>query len=75
MIRSDQKQETLAKNWKHPIGTPVVLRKDDGTLVKTKTRSDADLIGGRAVIWLEGISGCYDLSRVTPVEVIEEVEG
>jgi hypothetical protein len=55
--------------WIHPIGTPVRVRKDDGSFVETRTRSMAEMLGGHsAVIWLEGISGCYLLDRVKPIE-------
>lgn len=58
--------------WKHPIGTPVLVTKDDGTTIETKTRSPAEVLAGHtAVIWLEGISGCYLLSRVKPLAQAE----
>ncbi len=54
-------------NEKHPIGCNVVVRKDDGTEVKTVTRSEAMVLSGHsAVIWLKGIIGCYALDSVTP---------
>jgi hypothetical protein len=54
-------------NERHTIGTPVTLRKDDGTLVDTMTKSAAQVLSGHtAVIWLEGVSGCYALERVSP---------
>ncbi len=54
-------------NRRYPIGTDVVLKKDDGSLLETKTRSAAQVLSGHsAVIWVEGVSGCYLLSRVTP---------
>jgi hypothetical protein len=52
-------------NKNHPPETPVVLTKDDGSEVETKTRSGAWLLGGHtAVVMVEGISGCYLLERV-----------
>ncbi|WP_374650281.1 hypothetical protein [Rhizorhabdus sp.] len=34
----------------------------------TRTRSKAEVLSGHsAVIWLDGISGCYLLDRVTPI--------
>lgn len=52
-------------NKSNPIGTPVILRKDDGTEVDTVTTSEAQMLSGHtAVIWLKGISGCYALDRV-----------
>lgn len=54
-------------NAKYPVGTAVVLKADGGQNVATKTRSEASILSGHsAVIWLEGISGCYLLDRVTP---------
>lgn len=55
-----------AWNRQHRIGTPVTVRRSDGSTVHTVTKSDAYLLGhGQAVILLEGISGCYALDRVT----------
>jgi hypothetical protein len=54
-------------NSAHPVGTPVTVRLDNGRTHATKTRSRAAIIGDHsAVIWLEGMSGCYALERVTP---------
>jgi hypothetical protein len=54
-------------NERHTIGTPVTVRKDDGTFVDTVTKSEAQVLSGHsAVIWLEGVRGCYLLERVTP---------
>lgn len=51
-----------------PVGHPVVVRMDCGDRVSTVTRSAAEVLSGHsAVIWLENISGCYLLDRVTPV--------
>lgn len=53
-------------NNAHPlIGVPVIVKLDDGTEMATRTRSQAEILSGHsAVIWLEGISGCYLLNRV-----------
>jgi hypothetical protein len=51
-----------------PVGQPVLLRKDNGEAVETVTRSRAEVLSGHsAVIWLEGVAGCYLLDRVVPV--------
>jgi hypothetical protein len=55
----------VARGWRHPIGTHVTVRKDNGELVHARTRSMASVVGGTAVIWVEGIAGCYALERVT----------
>lgn len=48
------------------IGTPVEVRKDDGSILATRTRSAPWLVGGHtAVIMVEGISGGYSLERVS----------
>lgn len=65
------------ENWnlKHPIGTEVTVGMDSGEIRATKTRSAAQMLGAEpsknspghtAVIFLDGISGCYLLSRVRP---------
>jgi hypothetical protein len=57
-----------AFNAKYPVGQKVSVRKDAGDGVITITRSKAEVLSGHsAVIWLEGISGCYLLDRVTPI--------
>lgn len=54
-----------AWNLQHPVGTAVVVTKDLGEPVHTKTRSVAQrLLSGTPVIWLDGITGCYLLERV-----------
>lgn len=54
-------------NARYPEGTEVTVRKDDGEFISTKTCSLASVLGGHtAVVWLDGISGCYLLDRVTP---------
>jgi len=54
-------------NDANPVGTTVHVRLDSGKSLETVTTSDAQVMGGHSVvIWLDGISGCYDLERVTP---------
>lgn len=65
-----------AFNFDCEVGGRVALNRD-GTSKPfiTTTRTTAQILGGHtAVVWLEGISGCYGLSHVTPipVEVSEE---
>lgn len=51
------------KNW--PIGTRVIVTKDDGSKLFTKTSSAPWMLGGHTpVILVEGISGCHLLDRV-----------
>lgn len=60
----------LARLWNFywPVGTPVMLTKDDGSVVETRTVSKAvPEAYDDATILLEGLSGRWLLSRVTPV--------
>lgn len=51
-----------------PIGGKVTVRLDNGDVMKTTTRSTACIFSGHTpVVFLEGISGCYLLDRVTPI--------
>lgn len=53
-------------NARVPVGSSVDVVKDRGEVIQTVTRSHAIVLSGHtAVIWLEGISGCYLLDRVT----------
>lgn len=57
-----------AFNAKYPVGTKVFVKRDNGEGQVTTTRSKADVLSGHsAVIWLDGISGCYLLDRVSAV--------
>jgi hypothetical protein len=57
-----------AFNARWPVGQRVTVRKDGGDGIETVTRSAAEVLSEHtAVIWLEGISGCYLLDRVTPI--------
>ena len=59
-------------NARNPVGTKVVVRLDDGRKILTTTRTTAQLLSVHsAVIWLDGISGCYMLDRVTVAEEVE----
>ena len=53
-------------NERYPVGTRVSVRRDDGTVTRTKTRSRAWVLAGVCpVVMVEGIRGAYLLSRVT----------
>lgn len=57
-------------NAQHKAGIGVIVKLDGGKLKYTKTRSEAWELGhGQPVIMLEGISGGYDLARVTPMTI------
>jgi hypothetical protein len=72
MGNKDKKARALKEcadwNHAHPIGTPVELTTDSKGVIHTKTTAAAQLIpsSNLPVIWVEGISGCYLLSRVKP---------
>jgi hypothetical protein len=56
-------------NSRHRVGTSVQYRKDDQSIVTTKTRSEAYVLSGHtSVILVEGIDGCVALERVSPIE-------
>lgn len=63
----EKQQQSFCDAWKYPEGTPVTVRKDDGSVVATSTRSMPWMVGGTAVILLEDFSGGYSLERVRPV--------
>jgi hypothetical protein len=57
--------EVDAFNATASIGDVVNVRLDNGETFTTKTRSEAQLLGGHTpVIWVDGISGAYLLDRV-----------
>jgi len=54
-------------NVQCPIGTWVAVKRADGSVLETKTRSPAWVLGdGTPVVMVAGISGGYLLDRVTP---------
>ena len=72
---SPKEQEQACEIWnlKYPIGTPVTVEMDSGEIRATTTRSVAWMLGAEpsrkdpghsAVVLMDGISGCYLLSRV-----------
>lgn len=65
--RSAQRVADIWNTANPVIGTPVTVTLDTGEQRETVTRSAAEVLGGHtAVVWLEGIVGCYDLRRVRP---------
>lgn len=56
-------------NAAHQVGAAVSVKLDGGEVRETVTNSEAQVMGGHtAVIWLDGIRGCYDLDRVTSLK-------
>lgn len=65
MQRVNDAEIALARNWNVPVGTEVDVAMDDGTVRRTTVLSVPWMVGGTAVIKLDGISGGYRLTRVT----------
>ena len=64
-----ERLQAICDQWNsaHPVGAEVVVLTDTKGPIFTRTRSEAQVLSGHTpVIWLEGISGCYDLERVKP---------
>lgn len=61
--------EQQASEWndKIPEGTPVLLTDDFGDKHETKTRSIAWVLGGNAVVMVDGRAGGYLLDRIKPI--------
>jgi hypothetical protein len=62
-----KKLQAKVDDWNkdHKVGTRVEYRKDDHSILRTVTRSRAEVLSGHtAVIWLEGVTGCVDLDHV-----------
>lgn len=61
-----ENQRVIEWNRLNPEGTSVNVKKDDGSIFPTKTRSVAWLLGRHtAVVLVDGIAGGYMLERVT----------
>lgn len=67
-----RRNRAALKAWKGvPAGTRVRVTRDDGSVLDTRTRSDAYALGdGTAVVLVEGIVGAHALERVTRVRTI-----
>lgn len=58
-----------AFNERHPVGQRVAVILDNRERKYTTTRSPASVLSGHsAVVWLDGMSGCYMLDRVIPLD-------
>lgn len=61
------KNDLKVENWnlKFPVGSRVIVTKDDKSQLETYTTSEAYVLSGHTpVIHLSGVSGCYLLDRV-----------
>lgn len=64
-MRKSPRQKVDPAMTKLEVGTPVIVRKDDGSEVPTNVSIKPwQLSYGAWVIGLDGISGGYDLQRV-----------
>lgn len=64
--------DALVEVWSTiPIGTAVVVRRDNGSEFRTVTRSKPWILSGTPVAMVDGISGCYALNRIRPVSANE----
>lgn len=69
MKRKNPFIEAAQWNDSVPVGADVIVTKDNGTEHRTKTRSDAWVVGDHtAVVKVDGISGGYMLSRIRRAE-------
>jgi hypothetical protein len=67
--KAEMMRQCVAWNNANPHGTEVIVTKDMGEEVHTKTRGEAYVCAsGYPVIFLEGISGYYLLDRVRRAE-------
>jgi hypothetical protein len=63
-MATPQQQSVDAWNASHETAVPVTYRQM-GEDVPTKTRSKAVVLSGVASIFIDGVSGCVALDRVT----------
>lgn len=67
---SKKMAELIVENWnlKHPVGTLVKLKRDNGLEQITKTRSEAYICNaGYPVLFFENVSGYYLLECAKPI--------
>ena len=68
-LLADPQLNVDAWNKQVQRGAFVIYLDDHGEAHLTRTRSDAEVLGGHtAVIWIEGRAGCVLLDRVTPTD-------
>ena len=70
--QTEVETEILLWNRTYPVGMPVEVTRDNGEKFLTFTRERAGIVGDQAVVWVDGIRGCYALSRCRPIE--EKIE-
>lgn len=66
MAGMSKAQQVESWNIEHPVGSRVVVHRDNGERIESTVRGEAVLLGGHSpVAWVDGISGCYDIGRIT----------
>lgn len=74
---SKKKMEASVEAWNKSvaIGDPVTVTLDSGEIKVTKTTSAAEMLSGHTpVVWLDGVRGCYILSRVKSIKTTNASE-
>lgn len=66
MSTAQAERDVADFNERCPVGAAVTLRRDNGQVLETRVKYPAQVYDGRAVVWVDGIAGCYLLSRVRP---------
>lgn len=61
-------------NVRYPVGSLVIVNKDDGSKVTTRVRYPAKIVGDSPAVWLEDILGCYKMDRVEGVPGYDRVD-
>lgn len=66
-LRRSPEEAVSEFNRRFPVGSEVMLKKDfEDVPVRTRTRSEAFVMCGHsAVVFLEGVSGCYLTTHVS----------
>jgi hypothetical protein len=67
MSAQEKATQAAVDAWTHPVGTPVIARKDDGSAMETETLSMPWALDGVPAIMVRGVPGLYELERVTVV--------
>lgn len=61
----DAGEKVRAWNARYPVGHRVRILSYNGDVFDTYTKTEAQLLGHLAIIWVEGLSACYLLDQVT----------
>jgi ribosomal protein L21E len=66
--REQLQKEVNAFNEKFKPGDEVALKLDSGKTAIVRVLFEANIMGGSAVTWFEGLSGYYLTSRVSEIQ-------